>query len=305
MTDKNHRPKMLAALAAASAFALNACSPAPTGDASQSGENAAPADNQTALTAILAGEHRSVEERARDAYRHPVETLEFFDVQPNMTVIEIWPGGGWYTQIIAPYLKSGGGKYYAASFPTEGASERTLDALARFKQTYVAKPEIYGDIDMTALGGNHHVAPTSSADVVLTFRNVHNWRNNGAAQEYFNEFYRALKPGGVLGVVEHRADGAAQQQDGSSGYVYEDEVKALASAAGFDFETSSEINANPADTKDHPFGVWTLPPTRRSSAIRGEEDAAFDRAAFDAIGESDRMTLKFRKPIAADGALLE
>jgi predicted methyltransferase len=128
---------------------------------------------------------------------------------------------------------------------------------------------------------------------------------NGAAQANFNEFYSALKPGGVLGVVEHRADGSSAPDNGTSGYVYTDDVKALAEAAGFEFDSSSEANANAADTKDHPFGVWTLPPVRRSSAVRGQDDPEFDRAKYDAIGESDRMTLKFRKPLAADGALLE
>ncbi|MHA7873745.1 MAG: class I SAM-dependent methyltransferase, partial [Hyphococcus sp.] len=243
---------------------------------------------------ILAGDHRTAEERARDAHRHPKETLLFFGVEPQMSVVEIWPGGGWYTQVIAPYLKSGGGVYYAAGFPRAGASERVIESLDAFKRNYVDQPDIYGNVVMTVLGET--IAPDGPADVVLTFRNVHNWASREVAEQYFRSFYAALKPGGILGVVEHRADGANLPRDGSSGYMYTDDVIALAEAAGFKLEAASEINANPLDTKDHPFGVWTLPPVRRSSTVRGMEEANFDRAAYDAIGESDRMTLKFRKP---------
>jgi len=265
------------------------------------------ADNEgAAMDAVLAGDHRSAQERTRDQYRHPKATLEFFEVKPGMTVVEVWPGGGWYTNVIAPYLKSGGGKYYAAGFSEDGASERTLNALSTFKTNYVEKSEVYGDVTMTVLGAGHDAAPEGSADVVLTFRNIHNWQSGGSSAEYFAEFYRALKPGGVLGVVEHRADGNNDlPADGSSGYVKEADVIAMAQAAGFDLAERSEINANAADTKDHPYGVWTLLPVQRSSATRGEEDPGFDRAGYDAIGESDRMTLKFRKPLTADGALLE
>ncbi len=268
-------------------------------------EEAAPMDDAARLDAVLAGDHRSEEERARDEFRHPKETLQFFGLEPDMTVVEVYPGGGWYTQVIAPYLETGGGKLYAASFPAEGASERARAALDTFRTTYVENPDVYGDVEMTTLGEGHHIAPEGSADMVVTFRNIHSFMGRGIAEGTFEEFYRALKPGGVLGVVEHRADGADVPRDGSSGYVYTDDVVAMAEAAGFEFEDASEINANAADTKDHPFGVWTLPPVRRSAQINGEDDPNFDRARYDAIGESDRMTLKFRKPIAADGALLE
>ncbi|WP_411816420.1 class I SAM-dependent methyltransferase [Hyphococcus sp. DH-69] len=301
-----HRKSNAVKLSAAMflAMALGACG-GETQPTDQATDATSPAQEETTLETIIAGDHRTEEERARDVYRHPKETLEFFGLEPDMTVVEVWPGGGWYTQIIAPYLKSGGGKYYAAHFPREGASEYATSALNAFDQNYVEQPEIYGDIEVTALGKGHHIAPENSADLVVTFRNVHNWRSRETKLAMFEEFYRALKPGGVLGVVEHRADGADVKTDGSAGYIYTDEVKEIAAEAGFDFDQSSEINANAADTKDHPFGVWTLPPTRRSSEVRGQDDPDFDRAKYDAIGESDRMTLKFRKPIAADGALLE
>ncbi|WDI32335.1 hypothetical protein PUV54_03900 [Hyphococcus flavus] len=274
-------------------------------DPAADSEPAAPMDNAARLDAVLAGSHRSDEERARDQYRNPKETLLFFGIEPDMTVVEISPGGGWYTQVIAPYLKTGGGKLYATGFALEGASERALAANETFRTTYVEQPDIYGEVEMTYLGDGYHIAPEGSADAVVTFRNVHGWRDEGEAAANFAEFYRALKPGGILGVIDHRADGAELPRDGSSGYMYTDDVIAFATEAGFDYDAASEINANAADTKDHPFGVWTLPPVRRSSEIRGQEDPDFDRAAYDAIGESDRMTLKFRKPIAADGALLE
>jgi len=264
-------------------------------------ENVEPS-NSDILENLLAGNHRSEEEKARDQFRHPKETLLFFGVEPNMRVIEIWPGGGWYTNVIAPYLAKGEGVYYAAHFdPTR--SERAAAAVSSFKEKYGDDPETYGNVNVTTLGAESEIAPQGSADVVLTFRNVHNWMGGDNAPVYFQKFYDALRPGGVLGVVEHRAN--SSDVEGPTGYVSEETVIAFAKAAGFDFDQRSEINANAADTKDHPFGVWTLPPVRRSSAVRGQEDPEFDRAKYDAIGESDRMTLKFRKPIASDGALLE
>lgn len=259
------------------------------------------------LAAVLAGDHRSDEERARDAARNPQATLAFFGLTPDMTVVEAYPGGGWYTNVIAPYLKTGGGKLYAASWNPEGASERVTAALERYSEKFVENPDVYGDVELTVLESGAPIAPAGSADLVVTFRNVHSWQGRDSAEDVFKSFYDALKPGGVLGVVEHRADGADPElpRDGSSGYAYTDDVIALAEAAGFEFDRASEVNANPADTKNHPFGVWTLPPSRRSSEVRGQEDENFDRAKYDAIGESDRMTVRFIKPLAADGALYE
>lgn len=257
------------------------------------------------LDAAIAGDHRSDEERARDSARNPKETLTFFGVEPGMHVVEASPGGGWYTQIIAPYLNSGGGKLYAAGYDPDGASDRVIAALDTFRTTYVEMPDVYGAVEMTVLNGAAPIAPAESADVVVTFRNVHSWQGRENGEAVFKSFYDALKPGGVLGVVEHRADGAELPRNGSTGYAYTDDVIALAEGAGFAFDQPSEINANAADTKDHPFGVWTLPPVRRSSAIRGNEDPDFDRAPYDAIGESDRMTLRFVKPETVEEALYE
>lgn len=266
---------------------------------------AAPLSAEASLDAAIAGDHRSEEERARDVFRHPKETLLFFGAEPDMTIVEIWPGGGWYTNIIAPFLAQGGGVYYAAGLDPE-AGERQRQAVEDFRSKFAANPSLYGEVRLSVLTSEAPIAPEGTADMVLTFRNVHNWLANGTAEENFEKFYAALKPGGVLGVVEHRASAdASPENEGSSGYVRESKVIALATAAGFDFESASEINANPRDTKDHPFGVWTLPPVRRSSAVRGVVEPGFDRAKYDAIGESDRMTLKFRKPLAAEGALLE
>lgn len=298
-----------AVLAGGLAIALAACGgekTAPAAEETQAPEPAAPAPAEI-LDAVIAGDHRSEEERARDVFRHPKETLLFFGIEPDMTVVEAYPGGGWYTQVIAPYLKAGGGKLYAAGYDPASDSERVQAALASFRETYVEQPELYGDVEMTVLGGAAPIAPEGSADAVVTFRNVHSWRDPGEAELVFGSFHDALKPGGVLGIVEHRADGAAEElpKEGSSGYMYTDDVVAIAEAAGFVLDRSAEINANPADTKNHPFGVWTLPPVGRSSEIRGNEDPDFDRARYDAIGESDRMTLRFIKPAVVEEALYE
>lgn len=294
-------------LAFAAVAAIAACAQKPADAAAAGDEIAATAakDSASALAAAISGAHRTPEEAARDAFRHPAETLTFFGAEPDQTIVEVWPGGGWYTNIIAPFLKSGGGVYYAAGLDPK-ANERAAESVRAFEEKYAKHPEIYGEVRLSALA-DADIAPEGSVDLVVTFRNVHNWLGApGAAEANFQKFYKALKPGGVLGVVEHRApDDAAAEFEKTSGYVRVETVKALAAAAGFEFEASSDVNANPKDTKDHPFGVWTLPPVRRSSAVRGVEDPAFDRAKYDAIGESDRMTLKFRKPLAADGALLE
>jgi len=235
-----------------------------------------------ALKAVTEGKHRPDADKARDPYRHPLETLTWFGIKENMTAVEIWPGGGWYTDILAPFLKEHG-TYYAA------VSENAQP----FRDKLATKPELYSKIIVTELAPptKVDVAPAGSADRVLTFRNVHNWMNRGYAEDVFKAMYRALKPGGILGLVEHRGNPAVPQDPKAlSGYVTEEYVIKLAEAAGFKLVARSEINANPKDTKDHPQGVWTLPPTLRLKDV--------DRDKYLAMGESDRMTLKFMKPVA-------
>ena len=236
-------------------------------------------------------EHRSHANRMRDEYRHPAETLTFFEVDPCHTVVEIWPGGGWYTEILAPVLRSCG-KLYAAHFDPNSEVAYYVKSLEGFNRKLADNPRLYDAVSVTVLQPpkfKRMVSP-GSADRVLTFRNVHNWLKAGSAEAVFASAYEALKPGGILGVVEHRArPGTDFQTMIESGYVTEQKVIELASAAGFELAARSEINANPLDDTEHPKGVWTLPPTLRL----GEQD----RMQYLAIGESDRMTLKFVKPV--------
>ncbi|HZF15550.1 MAG TPA: hypothetical protein VE046_06375 [Steroidobacteraceae bacterium] len=241
------------------------------------------------LDAILAGDQRSDANKARDVYRHPKETLAFFGARPDMTIVEIFPGDGWYTEILGPYVH-GKGKLYAAHYPGDSDSQYAQAGLKRFRDKLAARPDLYGEITVTALAPNHlELAPPGSADLVVTFRNLHNWMGNGYALEAFQAMFKALKPGGTLGVEEHRGR-ADQPQDpkAQSGYVREDFAIALIESAGFKRVARSEINANPKDTKDYQNGVWTLPPVYR--------DGDKNREKYAAIGESDRFTLKFIKP---------
>lgn len=245
-----------------------------------------------ALQTFIAGSHRSDADKARDQYRHPAETLSFFGVKDNMTVVEIWPGGGWYTDILAPFLKERG-TYYTAGIDPESASEVGRATVQKYKEKLAANPDLFGKIKQTVLAPptKTDIAPEGSADMVLTFRNVHNWMGRDQATTVFQAMYKALKSGGILGVVEHRAKtDVPQDPKAASGYVREDEVIKLAEQAGFKLVDRSEINANPKDTKDHPQGVWTLPPVLRLKEV--------DKEKYVAIGESDRMTLKFMKPAA-------
>ncbi|MCG8414906.1 MAG: methyltransferase [Pseudomonadales bacterium] len=242
------------------------------------------------LESLVVGEHRSETNISRNKFRHPVDTLNFFGLRPDMTVIEILPSRGWYTEIIAPYVRDHG-KYYAAHFSPNATASYMPPNLRSFEEKISNEPELYGRITVRHLNPPHEVviAPPNSADMALTFRNVHNWIMAGQEHEFFAAFYAALKPGGVLGVVEHRAlAGSGMDVMETSGYVTEAYVKEVAAAAGFEFVDSTEINANPNDPTVHPAGVWTLPPNYRL----GDED----RAKYAAIGESDRMTLKFVKP---------
>ena len=253
--------------------------------------HAKPRDAATAaaIERVLADEHRSAENRARDRYRHPEDTLLFFGIKHDMTVVEVWPGpGGWYTEVLAPLLAERG-KLYAAMPPPMPGNEFMTESLKQFDDKLAARPDLYGKVTVTRLGaGDFNAAPPGSADMVVTFRNLHNWMNLGYAEQALAEMHRALKPGGILGVEEHRGDPAKPQDPrAASGYVNEDYAIKLIEAAGFELIERSEINANPRDTKDYEQGVWSLPPTYRLGTK--------DRAKFEAIGESDRFTLKFRK----------
>lgn len=251
----------------------------------------------TTLEAVLASPHRSEENKARDTYRHPAETLRFFEVDPTMTVVEISPGRGWYTEILAPYM-NGRGTLILAAPNEDNESEHLRTSAQEMKAKVAAQKALYGAPQFTVFAPPKIVgpiAPAGTADRVLTFRNIHNWVGTGSAEAAFKEFYTALKPGGILGVVEHRARGKKKQDPkAKSGYIREDYVIKLAEKAGFKLVGKSEINANPKDTTNHPEGVWTLPP-----ALRLKDK---DRAKYVEIGESDRMTLKFMKPGIAGAA---
>ena len=277
------RQTMLAGCAVLSLLAA-ACTTADAGTAQ-------PSETQDmALRNAIGASTRTAANTARDRYRHPFETLRFFGVRPSDTVVEIWPGGGWYTEILAPYVLQGGGTYYAAAMND--------NMLRRVREMVSANPSLYGRVRLAtfpAFAPGATRVPDGSADVVLTFRNVHNWmmgyqRNSEPyAEEAFRQMYAMLRPGGTLGVVDHRLPETADPaRERSSGYVKVSTVRRLAEAAGFRFVEASEINANPRDTADWPQGVWTLPPALRL----GDQD----RERYLAIGESDRMTLRFVKP---------
>src|SRR5258705_1136821 len=249
----------------------------------------APAADAARLDQVLAGDQRSEENRARDTYRHPRETLAFFGVQPNMTIVEIFPGDGWYTEVLAPLVR-GTGKLYAAHYDPDSTSTYSQNSLKRYREKLASRPDVYDQVTLTILSPEkHEIAPPGSADLVVTFRNMHNWMNAGYAPAAFKAMYDALKPGGVLGIEEHRGrTDQPQDPEAKSGYVREDYAIALIESVGFKLVARSEINANPKDTKDYENGVWTLPPNFRE----GDKD----RAKYAAIGESDRFTLKFVKP---------
>ncbi len=247
----------------------------PAGDTSSS-------VNHGSIDAALAGDHRSEANRARDVYRHPKETLAFFGVEPGKRVVELWPGRGWYTEILAPLLHDEGALVAVAP---------DNKYLVGFREVVAARPDVFGRVELMVVNppDSLSMGEDGSADVVLTFRNVHNWLGSGYADAVMQAAFKVLKPGGVLGVVEHRGKpGLSAEQIKTSGYMPEDMVIALATKAGFVLDERSEINANPKDTTEYEKGVWTLPP----ALALGDQD----RDKYLAIGESDRMTLRFKKP---------
>ena len=271
-------------LAAAAALVLTSAQGAQAADA--------------ALAKAVASETRPAADRARDKFRNPAESLSFWGLKPGQTVVEVSPGGGYWTEILAPYAMATKGRYVAGVADlanpklSDGARKARADFEARFADT-----ARYGKIEYVGFGATSGpLGAPGSADLVLTARNIHNWMwAPGMLPKVMNDFNAVLKTGGVLAVEEHRSDPRPMAADGRDGYVSEAAVIAAAEAAGFRLAARSEINANAKDTKDHPFGVWTLPPSRRSSAPGAQPAPDFDRARYDAIGESDRMTLRFVK----------
>jgi predicted methyltransferase len=241
-----------------------------------------------ALRAAVDSSARSPANKARDKYRHPLQTLTFFGIRSNMTVVELWPFGGWYTEILAPYLRDHGLLYEAAMDPASTDRE-DVELNSELKTMFAAHPNLFDKVRLSVLApGKMQIAPDGTADMVLTFRNIHNWVWAGMQKEVFAAAFRALKPGGILGVVEHRSNDPNAVPAKGQAYVGEQYAIRLIESAGFKLVARSDINRNPKDTKDYPKGVWTLPPTY----AEGNKD----RAKYAAIGESDRFTLKFVKP---------
>lgn len=243
-----------------------------------------------AIEAAMAGTHRSEENRVRDAQRHPLETLTFFGLRPDMTVIELSPGGGWYTEILGPVLKDRG-RLIVAMAPPEGLPENYAATTRAFTERLARERAIFGDVQIAAFAPPDRIelGPDGSADMVVTFRNAHGWLRNGTEDAVYGAVFRVLRSGGIFGVVAHRTTTEADDATyGRTGYITEARVIQKIEAAGFRLQERSDVNVNPRDTHDHPEGVWTLPPTLRL----GDQD----RARYEAIGETDRMTLRFVKP---------
>jgi predicted methyltransferase len=285
----------LAALVAPAVLAAHCGGAATTSHHGGAAPAAANVDIETGLAPILAGDWRPAAHVARDDARNPAATLAFFGIQPGMTVVEVSPGGGWYTDLLAPWLRGQGRLVAALNDPARAPNERAAGFFTRqnqaLRERLAAHPAVFDRVHFIEVDPAAPVyGEPGSADAVLTFRNLHGWIRNGQAEAQMRAFFAVLKPGSVLGVEQHRAL-VDVPPDQIQGYVSEAQVIALAEAAGFVLEARSEINANPRDDRDHPNGVWTLPPTL--NVPEGE-----DRAKYEAIGESDRMTLRFRKPKA-------
>jgi predicted methyltransferase len=300
------RSSRLFALAICSTLA---CTPTKQDTATPEPSTPAPAVSSAPQPAdfaeVLASPHRSAENKSRDAWRHPAETLSFFEVRNDAKVVELWPGGGWYTEILGPWLKDKGALTVTIFDPNGPEAYYGTGQAKKMLERVAAEKAILGDVatvvvpQKVELGPDGKVAkttlqpfelgPEGSADVVLTFRNSHGWYRNDAIELVYGAAFRVLKPGGIFGVEQHRAaEGADPNVTAEKGYLPEATVIAAAKAVGFELVERSEINANPKDTRDYPNGVWSLPPSLDGGEV--------DKAKYEAIGESDRMTLKFRKP---------
>ena len=279
MLELSRRQAVLAALAMAACGRSD-----PVADAPPSGT----------LSWALSGSWRIAPER--DEWRHPLQSLLFWGLQGDQAVLEVLPGLGWYTSILAPFLHANGGSLTVATFDPQSPSLAQREVLASWEARFRADRALYGDIAVTAIDSSA-LAPPRSIDLAILANNVHTLMAEGGAERVFRQIFEALKPGGGLGVEQHRAASTGLQDPlAGTGYVQEAYVKALAEEAGFEFVAATDVNANPRDTRDHPFGVWTLPPTLRSAPLGEPDDPAFDTTPFRNIGESDRMTLKFRRP---------
>ena len=293
ITMTSHKPKQLLACITLSmaALTLAACAANGSNAATTKSPSATTASKMSGVDSAIAGTWRTADNRARDSFRHPSQTLTFFGVQPTQTVIEITPGAGWYSDILAPYLKDNG-SYVAAIWDDAiaGQPDYRYSLNKKLREKFSGNAAVFGKPTVRAFDPSAPVfGSPGSADVVLTFRNAHNWYADGMLDSYFKAFNAVLKPGGTLGVVDHRAKpGTSAEVMKTSGYLTEDVVIAAAERAGFKLVEKSEINANPKDTADHPNGVWTLPPSNK-------HDQA-DAQKYRSIGESDRMTLRFTKP---------
>ena len=248
----------------------------------------AAAETDSRLLTVVNGPQRSAKFVARDPARHPAQELTFFGLAPTQSVIEIWPFGGYWSEMLGPYLAPEG--HYAVALATEQTSGGEAGMNARLEARFAADPGTYGQVRAVHLDKDGiDLGPDNSADLVVTFRNLHNWMDDGSVDQALTTFYTALKPGGILGIEDHRGrTDKPQDPSAENGYVRQDYAIALARKAGFELVASAEINANPKDTKDWPKGVWTLPP----SFALGDQD----RAKYAAIGEADNFVLKFRKP---------
>jgi predicted methyltransferase len=250
----------------------------------------------------MLGDHRPAANVERNRYRHPVGTLTFLGLQDGMTVMEIWPGGGWYTEVLAPVVRHHG-QFIVAGYDVDvpDQPEYRYRLQKSLLDTFAAHPELYDQVAVVPFSPpeSSSLGAAESVDLVLTFRNAHGWVGGGIAESVFAEFARVLKPGGILGVVQHRAaEGADPAVTAEMGYLSEAVVIDLARKAGLYLEARSEVNANPADSRDHEQGVWSLPPGYAvCNELEAEDEASACRARFAAIGESDRMTLRFRKPL--------